>query len=95
MIDTQEKLDKAVDAYRALVLIDALKEFAETGDYDVWGTHWVDKTEPFDFNIYEDEETGDLTVWAYALQHEIGDPEDALTINTEISTFVARVKWRE
>lgn len=93
MIDTQEKLWTVVDAHRVGILAKALEEFESTSDGDVWGTYWVSAEDQVDFNIYEDEDNGNLTVWAYALQHEEGNPDYMKTVNTEIGTFVAHVDF--
>lgn len=89
MIDTQEKLYAVVDVRRVDILAEALKTFLSTSDDDVWGTYWLDEKEQVDFNIYQQDDSPNLTVWAYALQHEMDDPEYMLTVNTDIGAFVA------
>lgn len=93
MIDTQEKLDAVVYAHKVDILAVAMKEFVSTSDDDVWGTYWVSDEEQVDFNIYQQDDGPNLTVWAYALQHEMGDPAYALTVNTTIGAFVAHIDF--
>ena len=96
MIDTQEKLYKAVDAHRIAILAEAVREYDNSnGEDDVWGTYWISTEEQVDFNIYQQDDSANLTVWAYALKHEMGDPADALTVNTAIGAFVAHVDFVE
>lgn len=93
MIDTQEKLDAIVDEHKVALLANAIEEFVSTSDDDVWGTYWVSAEEQVDFNIYQQDDSPNLTVWAYALQHEMGDPAYALTVNTSIGAFVAHIDF--
>jgi len=82
MIDTQEKLDAVVDEHKTDILAVAMKEFVSTSDDDVWGTYWVSAEEQVDFNIYQQDDSANLPVWAYALKHEMIDPKYALTLHT-------------
>ena len=96
MIDTQDKLNAFVDTDRMGILAKALEEFNSTSDDDVWGTYRVSATyEMVDFNIYQQDDSPNLTVWAYALKHEDDNPEYTVTVNSVIGAFVAHVLFEE
>jgi hypothetical protein len=91
MIDTQEKLEAVFKEHRIAILGEALKDFAKCRDSDVWGTYWIDEEDQVDYNVYQSDDSDNLTVWVYALKHTPEDPTYIMTVNTEIGLFVAHV----
>lgn len=98
MIDTQEKLDTFVGAYRTRMVEQAIKELNESPENqepDIWVSFWLSHEDQCDINIYQPEDETRINIMAYALRHVPGDDPDLLQVNTEIGCLVADIRWEE
>lgn len=98
MIDTQEKLDAFVGAYRTRMIAEAgvsFARYAESDGDDVWNAFRLSDDEQCDYNVYRPDECNLIRIMAYAVEHVPGEEPHVLQINTAIECHVADITWEE